>query len=100
MQLGAKAEQQSLAHNGASVFCSANVQKLETEAKSEEPSPVCRGFSVPLANKPRELLEVRDELVGMQEHADGVLFCPQRDRTWKGFSRTAMVQQALGAELA
>ena len=91
VQLGAKAELQSPAHNGASGFCTANAQKLETEAKSGEPSPVCRGFSVPPANEATELLEVRDELVGMQENPEGVLLCPQGGQTLKGFSHTAVV---------
>lgn len=100
VQLGAKAELQPPAHSGASSFCAADVQNLETEAKPGEPSPVCRGFSVPLANKATELPEVRDELVGMQEHPKRALLCPQGDQTLKGFSHMAVAQQVLRAELA
>jgi len=100
VQPGAKAKLQSPAHNGASGFCTANAQKLETEARPGEPSPVCRRFSAPLSNKATELPEARDEPVGMQECRDGGVLCPQGDQTPKGFPHMAAVQQVLRAEQA
>lgn len=100
VQLGAKAELQSPAHNGTSGSCTAGVHKLGTGAKSGEPSPVFPGFSAPLASEAVGQLEVGDELVGMQEHPEGEIFCPQGDQTPKGFSRTAAGQQVPGAGLA
>lgn len=96
----AKAELQSPAHNDASGFCTVNAQKLETEATSGEPSPVCRAFSVPLASEAMELPEARDELVGMQERPEQGVLGPQGSWTLKGFSHMAVVQQVLRAELA
>lgn len=100
MQTGAKAELETVAHNSASGFCTASVQKSETEAKPAESFHVCRGFPVPLANEAMEQLEVREELVGMQGRAVGALPCPQGDQTPKAFSHTAAVQQVVSAELA
>lgn len=94
VQLGAKAELQSPPHNGAFGFCTANEQKLETEAKPREPSCgslFCRGFSVPLASKATELLEARDELVGMRQRPERGVFCPQGDQTLKSFPHLAGV---------
>lgn len=91
VQLGAKAELQSPPHNGAFGFCTANEQKLETEAKPREPSCVCRGFSVPLASKATELLEARDELVGMRQRPERGVFCPQGDQSLKSFPHLAGV---------
>lgn len=100
VQLGAKAELQSPAHNGTSGSCTAGVHKLETGAKSGEPSPVFPGFSAPLAGEAVGWLEAGDELVGTQEHPEGEIFCPQGDQTPKGFSHTAAGQQVPGAGLA
>lgn len=76
VQLGAKVELQPPAHNGASGFCTASVQMLETEAKSGESSHTCRGVSVPLPNEAVELPEARDELLGARQCPEGVLLCP------------------------
>lgn len=94
VHLEAKAELQPLAHNDDSGFCTSYAQKLEIEAKSGEPSPACRVFSVPLAS------EAKDELVGMQECPEQAALGPQGNWTLKGFSHTAVVQKALSAELA
>lgn len=98
--MGAKAELETPAHNGASGFCTASVLKSETEAKPAESFHVCRGFPVPLANEATKQLEVRDELAGMQDRAVAALPCPQGDQAPKAFSHTAAVQQVLSAELA
>lgn len=100
VQLVAKAELHSPAHSGTSGSCTASVHKVETAAKSGEPSPVFLGFSVPLASEAVGWLEVGDELVGMQEHPEGEIFCPQGDQTPKGFSHAAAGQQVPGAGLA
>lgn len=100
VQLGTKAELQSPAHNGTSGSCTAGVHKLETGAKSGEPSPVFPGFSAPLASEAAGRPEVGDELVGRQEHPEGEIFCPQADQTPKGFSHPAAGQQVPGAGLA
>lgn len=104
VQLGAKAELQSPAHDGTSGSCTAAVHKLGTGAKSGEPSPVFPGFSAPLASEAVGWLEAGDELVGMQEHPEEEeeeeIFCPQGDQTPKGFSHTATGQQVPGAGLA
>lgn len=100
VQLGAKAELQSPAHNGTSGSCTAGVHKLETGAKSGEPSPVFLGFSSPRASEAVGQLEVGDEVVGMQEHPEGEIFCPQGDQTPKGFSHTGAGQEVPGVGLA
>lgn len=99
-QLGAKAELQPPAHNGTFDSCTAGVHKLETGAKSGEPSPVFLGSSSPLASEAVGQLEAGDELVGMQEHPEGEIFCPQGDQTPKVFPHAAAGQQVPGAGLA
>lgn len=100
VQLGAKVELQSPAHNGTSGSCTAVVHKLETGARSGEPSPVFLGFSAPLASEAVGQLEAGDEVVGVQEHPEGEIFCPQGDQTPKAFSHTGAGQQVPGAGLA
>lgn len=97
VQLGAKAELQSPAHNGTSGSCTAGVHKVETGAKSGEPSPVFPRFSAPLASEAAGWLEVGDELEGLQERPEEEIFCPQGDQAPKGFSHTASGQQVPGA---
>lgn len=98
VQQVAKAELHFPAHNGTSGSCTAAVHKLETGAKSGEPSPVFLGFSAPLASEAVGWLEVGGELVGMQEYPEEEIFCPQGDQTPKGFSHAG--QQVPGAGLA
>lgn len=100
VQLGAKAELQPLAHDGPSGSCTAAVHKLETGAKPGEPSPFFLGFSAPQASEAVGQLEVGDEVVGMHEHPEGEIFCPQGDQTLKGFSHRAAGQEVPGAGLA
>lgn len=98
VQQVAKAELHFPVHNGTSGSCTAAVHKLETGAKSGEPSPVFLGFSAPLASEAVGWLEVGGELVGMQEYPEEEIFCPQGDQTPKGFSHAG--QQVPGAGLA